>query len=66
MCDTVEALAVQPSQLVFSSFSRPVLAVLRRRLPLFDCAFLVEGIPNDWEEFMAANQCVSVNCTGVN
>ena len=28
MCDTVEELAVQPSHLVFSSFSRPVVAVL--------------------------------------
>jgi len=61
VCDTVEELAVQPSHLVFSSFSRPVVAVLRRRLPHFDCAFLVEGIPNDWEEFMAAHQCMSLN-----
>ena len=49
VCDTIEKLNVQPSDLVFSSFSRPAIAVLRRRLPHFRCAFLVEAIPDDWE-----------------
>ena len=37
VCDTIEKLNVQPSDLVFSSFSRPAIAVLRRRLPHFRC-----------------------------
>jgi len=61
VCDTIEKLNVQPSDLVFSSFSRPAIAVLRRRLPHFRCAFLVEAIPDDWQQFMAAHQCVSLN-----
>ena len=61
VCDTIEDFGVQPSQLVFSSFSRPAIAVLRRRLPHFSCAFLVEDIPDDWEEFMAAHGCASLN-----
>lgn len=61
VCDTIEKCNVQPSELVFSSFSRPAIAVLRRRLPHFRCAFLVEDIPEDWEDFMTKHQCVSLN-----
>ena len=61
VCDTIEKLNVQPSDLAFSSFSRPAVAVLRRRLPHFRCAFLVEAIPDDWQQFMAAHQCLSLN-----
>jgi glycerophosphoryl diester phosphodiesterase len=61
VCDKVEAMNVQPGELVFSSFSRPAIAVLRKRLPQFNCAFLVEEIPDDWEEFVTEHQCVSLN-----
>jgi glycerophosphoryl diester phosphodiesterase len=61
VCDTVEVLNVQPGELVFSSFSRPAIAVLRKRLPRFNCAFLVEEIPDDWEDFVTEHQCVSLN-----
>jgi glycerophosphoryl diester phosphodiesterase len=61
VCDTIEASKVQPNALIFSSFSRPAIAVLRRRLPHFCCGFLVEEIPDDWEAFMALHQCASLN-----
>mmetsp|Transcript_75181 Transcript_75181/g.122194 ORF Transcript_75181/g.122194 Transcript_75181/m.122194 type:complete len:287 (-) Transcript_75181:108-968(-) len=61
VCDTIEQFQVDPSELVFSSFSRPAIAVLRRRLPQFGCAFLVETIPDDWEDFMALHKCASLN-----
>ena len=60
-CDTIERLHVQPADLIFSSFSRCAIAVLRRRLPHFRCAFLVEDIPDDWEDFVTTHQCASLN-----
>lgn len=61
VCDTIETCNVDPSELVFSSFSRPAIAVLRRRLPQFECAFLVESIPDDWAVFMTEHKCMSLN-----
>jgi glycerophosphoryl diester phosphodiesterase len=61
VCDTIEKCNVNPSELVCSSFSRPAIAVLRRRLPHFRCAFLVRDIPDDWKDFMTKNQCFSLN-----
>ena len=61
VCNVIEHLGVQPQDLVFSSFSRVCIGVLRRRLPSFGCAFLVEEIPNDWAHFVDANSCVSLN-----
>ena len=60
VCDTIEQCSVRPDELVFSSFSRPAIAVLRRRLPHFACAYLVEGIPDDWHEFMLHHHCESL------
>ncbi len=39
-----------------------LLYSLRRRLPSFACGFLVEEIPQDWEQFVARHQesCVCV------
>lgn len=61
VCDTIEKMGVLPSELVFSSFSRCAIVVLRKRLPHFSCAFLVDGIPGDWEEFMQEHECFSLN-----
>jgi len=61
VCDTIERCNVTPDELVFSSFSRVCIAVLRRRLPHFRCAFLVEHIPADWAEFVEQHSCVSLN-----
>ena len=61
VCDTIEQCGVLPSELVFSSFSRPAIAVLRSRLPHFQCAFLVKKIPDDWFDFMIRHDCVSLN-----
>ena len=61
VCDTIESCHVDPAKLVFSSFSRPAIAVLHRRLPHFNCAFLCEDIPADWESFMKSHNCVSLN-----
>jgi glycerophosphoryl diester phosphodiesterase len=60
VCDTVESCAVSPTELVFSSYSRPAIAVLRRRLPHFACAYLVEDLPQDWQRFMLDHQCESL------
>lgn len=61
VCDTIETFGVRPCELVFSSFSRPAIAILRSRLPQFQCAFLVEKIPDDWFAFMTRHNCVSLN-----
>ena len=61
VCDEIERLKVQPQDLVFSSFSRVCISVLRRRLPHITCAFLVNIIPDDWAEFYDEHQCVSLN-----
>ena len=61
VCDTIEQSKISTDQLVFSSFSRAAVAVLRRRLPHFDCAFLVKSIPSDWADFVEKHGCVSLN-----
>ena len=66
VCAVVEECNCHPCELVFSSFSREIIRVLRQRLPHFSCAFLVEGIPDDWCQFVDELQCVSLNFDQVN
>lgn len=61
VCDAIEHCGMAPSEVVFSSYSRPAIAVLFRRLPDHSRAFLVEDIPADWEDFMAEFQCGALN-----
>jgi glycerophosphoryl diester phosphodiesterase len=61
VCDTIEQVGVQPDQLVLSSFSRSAVAIIRRRLPRFECAFLVKGIPGDWADFVRKHGCAALN-----
>ena len=61
VCDTIEQSGMRPDQLVFSSFSRTAVAIIRRRLPRFDCAFLVKSIPSDWKDFVHKHGCAALN-----
>ena len=56
VCDVIEEMAVQPRELVFSSFSRAIIGVVRSRLSTFKCSYLVNSIPADWEEFVVQHQ----------
>jgi glycerophosphoryl diester phosphodiesterase len=61
VCNIIEESNIDPSNLIFSTFSRTIIPILRKRLPLFKCSFICEDIPEDWEEFMILNNCYSLN-----
>jgi len=61
VCADIVELDAAASSIVFSSFSRDAIRVLYEKLPHFKRSFLVEGLPEDWEDFVAQYECVSLN-----
>jgi glycerophosphoryl diester phosphodiesterase len=50
-----------PSKVLFSSFSIAALEVLAARLPSYQRSYLVEAIPDDWQQTYERLGCVSLN-----
>ena len=61
VCAVIMSSKFPAHKLMFCSYSRTIIGILRRTLPHIPCVFNVKDIPRDWSTFVDEHKCSAVS-----